>query len=288
MAESPRNPDPAARYAELEQAYTEDRWADLVRLGDALVADLKGSGSAAHQDLLGRAQLLIGHARFYGLGDAEAARPHYREVLASSGDASLRQLASTALEACESALAAAPDTESPSTAPSGSTGQPASGADSFLAVVDAARQRSQTGSAATGAATPWLAKQATEPSEEGATALTRLDAEVVEEPELVEVAQADPALAEELELKFSEIRERRQRARSQAGDAPSTELEPAPAEPLQPSAAQGQPFPPTATDPQPVGIVFEPPAEDPSQAARRDLDHDPELERCLLRVVLQS
>lgn len=258
MADFPPNSDPAARYAELEQAYTDDRWADLVRLGDALVKDLKDSGSGAHRELLGRAQLLIGHARFYGLGNAGAAQPHYRDVLASSQDANLKQLATTALKNCEEALAAEPDKPP--------------GPDSFLAVVDAARQRSQATSAAGNAAAPWLTNEAPQP---------RLEVEVVEEPELVEVAQADPSLAEELELELSQIRERRQSARREAGEAlgaplERSPLEPTPAESLPAPAAQGLPFPPTEGIPQ------------PPDGGLRDLDNDPELERCLLRVVLQG
>ena len=47
---------------------------------------------------------------------------------------------------------------------------------------------------------------------------SRLEVEVIEEPELVEVAQADPDLAEELELELHRIRERRAAERSQARD----------------------------------------------------------------------
>ena len=262
MADFPPNADPAARYAALEQAYTEDRWADLVRLGEALVNDLKGSANGGHQEMLGRAQLLIGHATFYGLGNAGAAQAHFRDVLASSPDANLKELATTALKNCEDALAAE----------AGAQRESKTGADSFLAVVDAARQRPQETSAAGNAAAPWLASQEAQP---------RLEVDVVEEPELVEVAQADPSLAEELELELSQIRERRQNARKEAAEAlgaplERSPLEPAPAESLPAPAAQGLPFPATEGIPQ------------PTDGGLRDLDHDPERERCLLRVVLQG
>lgn len=264
MADFPPNSDPAARYAELEQAYTEDRWADLVRLGDALVKDLKGSASGRHQELLGRAQLLIGHATFYGLGNAGGAQPHYRDVLASSPDDNLKQLATTALKNCEEALAAERESQ---------TEEAPKGPDSFLAVVDAARQRSLGTSSAGTAATPWLANENAQP---------RLEVEVVEEPELVEVAQADPSLAEELELELSQIRERRQSARRDAAEATAAPLERSPrepvsAEPLQQVAGLGLPFPPADGIP-----------EEPTAAGSQDFDHDPELERSLLRVMLQG
>ena len=51
------------------------------------------------------------------------------------------------------------------------------------------------------------------------------EVEVVEEPELVEVAQADPNLAEELELELSRIRERRAAAAAAAKPAGQEDLE---------------------------------------------------------------
>jgi hypothetical protein len=81
----------------------------------------------------------------------------------------------------------------------------------------------------TEAATPWLDKpirleksiqleKTIEPEVGGVLAapgfasqdvVPSLEVEVVEEPELVEVAQADPSLAEELEIELTRIRERR-------------------------------------------------------------------------------
>lgn len=274
MADFPLPPDPAARYAELEQAYTEDRWADVVRLGEGLVTDLSGSGPISQPELLGRAQLLLGHAHLYGLADPSAAQPHYRDVLAFSTDANLRQLAETALASCGDPPSNAGEPEAPN--------EP----DSFLAVVDAARQTSQ--SPTTGAAAPWLAEASPQPN---------LEVEVVEEPELVEVAQADPSLAEELELELSQIRERRQSARqdgaktteriapelgSAAGltaraQAPETNVQ-APGTNIRPFETK-TPVAAPKTGPENVAVA--------GSAASR-LDQDEELERCLLRVVLKG
>jgi hypothetical protein len=59
-----------------------------------------------------------------------------------------------------------------------------------------------------------------------------LEVEVVEEPELMEVAQADPSLAEELEIELTGIGERRA---SQRGDGTATKEQktPAPADSLE-------------------------------------------------------
>lgn len=56
-----------------------------------------------------------------------------------------------------------------------------------------------------------------DPQGGGGALVPRLEVEVVEEPELLEVAQADPGLAEELELELSRIRERRTATR-EGGD----------------------------------------------------------------------
>jgi hypothetical protein len=75
---------------------------------------------------------------------------------------------------------------------------------------------------------------------------------VVEEPELMEVAQADPSLAEELEIELTPIRKRRA---SQRGDGTATQ-------------------------------ELEPPAPADSLEEPDDLTEDPELLAGLLRVVV--
>jgi hypothetical protein len=98
----------------------------------------------------------------------------------------------------------------------------------------------------TEAATPWLdgpirQEQAIQTGAGGMNAapgttigelVPSLEVDVVEEPELMEVAQADPSLAEELEIELTPIRKRRA---SQRGDGTATqELEPpAPADSLE-------------------------------------------------------
>jgi hypothetical protein len=223
MAELPLDKDPSDRYSELEQAYTEDRWSDVVRQGGALVQELEGPLGQQHGDLLSRAKLLIGHAHLYGLGKPQDALPHYRDVLAGQTDPELRRLAAAALEACESQADQAPGTVAQA---GGADLEPAAGetvaGESFLAVVAAAQQRSSGGESRQPAASPWLAgkphqealvlnqpvlDRLTDPADPAPDA--SLEVEVVEEPELLEVAQADPSLAEEVELELSQIRLRR-------------------------------------------------------------------------------
>jgi hypothetical protein len=98
----------------------------------------------------------------------------------------------------------------------------------------------------TEAATPWLdgpirLEQAIQTGVGGMVAapgktikelVPSLEVEVVEEPELMEVAQADPSLAEELEIELTGIGERRA---SQRGDGTATKEQktPAPADSLE-------------------------------------------------------
>ena len=79
-----------------------------------------------------------------------------------------------------------------------------------------------------------------------------LEVEVVEEPELMEVAQADPSLAEELEIELTRMRERRA---SHQGDGTATQ-------------------------------ELAPPAPADSMTEPDDLMEDPELLAGLLRVVV--
>lgn len=79
------------------------------------------------------------------------------------------------------------------------TPAPATTADPFAGAGSAVAVVAQTPVTPAGAAEP---AGALEP-------ISSLEVDVVEEPELVEVAQADPSLAEELELELSRIRERR-------------------------------------------------------------------------------
>jgi hypothetical protein len=84
----------------------------------------------------------------------------------------------------------------------------------------------------------------------------RLEVEVVEEPELVEVAQSDPQLAEELELELSRIRARRAASalKLEKPQSPALSVEPSgmAAAATEPERAQGTGLG-TATPLQPVG-----------------------------------
>ena len=158
----------------------------------------------------------------------------------------------------ESAATAPPAAAAPWAAPPAGPQEAAPTAainDPFLtAVTAAAAAKSSIGGAAASAAMPWLADlpeglaietpTAAPPSTSldapsaaatpqplapagGLSLLPSLEVEVVEEPELLEVVQADPNLSEELELELTRIRERR-RAAASPMDSPAAAGAPAP------------------------------------------------------------
>ena len=109
---APSNPasDPAHRYSELELAYTEDRWADVLADGQTLIDNLQSSRDPRQAGLRSRAQLLLGHAQLYGLGNPAAARPYYEAVLRGASEPELRQIAEAALPYCQRSEPAEPAT----------------------------------------------------------------------------------------------------------------------------------------------------------------------------------
>jgi hypothetical protein len=205
MAESPPAHDPATRYRALERAYTEDRWPDVLRDGETLIAALQEQRDGNSEDLRSRAQLLLGHAYLYGLRTPASARAYYQAVLAGPANAELHRLAAAALQYCQPVSpGACPDPGQPQPAaaqqPPTASEPPAdklaaSGpVDPFLASVAMAAKQPTTAPSRPPLATPWLVDKVAEVLKLGA------EAELVLEPELLEVVQADPNLVEELEI----------------------------------------------------------------------------------------
>lgn len=141
------------RYAAIERFYAEQNWPEVEGQSQALMAELPAD--PAHP-LRQRLLLLLGHTRLYGRGDQAAATRYYQEVLASNPEPVLRQIAEQGLQ--QSAHASAPAVQA----------SPPLGADP-----------SGSGSPAM----PWL-QDAGGPIEA---------VEVVEEPEQIDVALADPS-----------------------------------------------------------------------------------------------
>lgn len=135
----------------------------------------------------------------------------------------------------------------------------------------------------------------------------RLEVEVVEEPELLEVAQADPELAEELDLELQRIRERRAAAREPASEPLAELISAASSEVSTDEAGLGQERQqeenagaispeelraPTLQTEEPelqASGAMGASVEQPTQPAAPDLSaEDPELVAGLLRVVIRA
>jgi len=153
------------RYEAIERVYSERQWDDVARLSEELLLELPNEPA---DPLRQRLQLLLGHTYLYGYQDRATATGFYSRVRAATQEPVLRDIADQGLEQCASQpaqLEVAP--EQASNAPS------------------------------TGSAMPWMEQLG------GIQAVPNLVAEVVDEPELIEVAQADAATAQELEVAVS-------------------------------------------------------------------------------------
>lgn len=158
------------RYEAIEGFYNGRQWDDVASLSEALLVELPDDPS---HPLRQRLQLLLGHTYCYGYQDAQTATGFYSRVLAASEETMLREIAEQGLKQCINLadIAVAPAEVIPNQSP-----------------------------AAT-AATPWMEQL----GEVGLTELGRselglTEVEVIEEPELIELAQANPRTAEPVDL----------------------------------------------------------------------------------------
>jgi hypothetical protein len=149
------------RYATIERLYSEREWPQVEVLSKRLLSELPDDST---DPVRLRLQLLLGHTGLYGKGAVSDARSYYQSVLDHCSETTLRQIAEQGLQQCI-------QVEEGNSLPSPAT--PAASVGTIAATAAAA------------AAMPWMEE---------------LAVEVVEEPEQLEVAQADPTTAEDLEL----------------------------------------------------------------------------------------
>jgi hypothetical protein len=207
--------DHARLYAAIEKAYVDDRWPEVLEQGRALLTSLEADDLELRQ----RLQLLMAHTHLYGYGDRNAAEDLYRAVLASKAGPSLRQIADQGLQQCNLPLQREPQTAPneqpsasvmPATTPTANLEQLPQPVADPLEDGDGPSLRESLealGMAMDGTTTtvqpvmPWLMKEPEQPSAPPAEESTSsLIPDVIEEPELIEVHQADPSLVEEYEL----------------------------------------------------------------------------------------
>ena len=171
------------RYATIERLYSEREYPQVEALSEALLLDLTDS---PNDPVRQRVMLLLGHTRLYGMGDPAGAEGYYSALLRSEAELMLRQIAEQGLEQCQAASSpppmageatGLPDQETLETQSAGTEppeGQTFPITPTAPAAEDAA------------AATPWLEPAAFD---------------VVEEPDQIEVAMADPERRDDIEVK---------------------------------------------------------------------------------------
>lgn len=197
------------RYAEIERQYSQGQWQEVLSASAALLNDLPEQPG---DPLRTRLSLLQGHTLLYGLGRIEDAAAIYRQVLASDPEAVLAAIAQQELDRClvQQEAATAEPTVAPATGTEPSEALNAAFPFSAAPVGAEARPQQQ-------AAMPWLeALGGMDPApipEPMSTAAQApwlqslslpqpqpLTAEVIDEPDQIEVHRSDPDRAEVVDL----------------------------------------------------------------------------------------
>ncbi|MCP9942730.1 MULTISPECIES: hypothetical protein [Synechococcales] len=172
-------PDPLQqRYEAIERVYSERRWDDVARRSEELLLELPDDPG---HPLRQRLQLLLGHTYLYGYQDAVTASGFYSRVQAATQEPVLVEIAALGLQQCSSQTVTPPPTPEPAPAEARPVALPAMPWMEQLGGVDPAAPSTL----------PELAVE-----------LPQLAVEVIDEPELIEVAvsQELPAAIQELPI----------------------------------------------------------------------------------------
>ena len=191
------------RYEAIERVYSERQWDDVARLSEELLLELPNEPS---DPLRQRLQLLLGHTYLYGYQDRATATGFYSRVRATTQEPVLRDIADQGLEQCTSQATQL------EVAPEQASNAPSAGGQAFPFGNEPVAEGTVITSAAS--AMPWMEQlggieptdvQVPVPAQVPVPVpVPNLVVEVVDEPELIEVAQADTASAEELWVDLSE------------------------------------------------------------------------------------
>jgi len=187
------------RYEAIERVYSERQWNDVARLSEELLLELPDEPA---DPLRQRLQLILGHTYLYGYQDRAAATGFYSRVRATTQEPVLRDIADQGLEQCANEAAQL------EVAPVQASNAPSTGGQDFPFGNEPVAEGTVITSASS--AMPWMEQLGgIEPAEvqvpmPAQVPVPNLVVEVVDEPELIEVAQADAASAEELWVDLSE------------------------------------------------------------------------------------
>lgn len=184
------------RYEAIERVYSERQWDDVARLSEELLLELPNEPA---DPLRQRLQLLLGHTYLYGYQDRTTATGFYSRVRAATQEPVLRDIADQGLEQCASQAAQL------EVAPEQASNAPSTGGQAFPFGNEPVA--GGTVITSSGSAMPWMEQlggiEAAEVQVPVPAQVPNLVVEVVDEPELIEVAQADAATAQELDVAVS-------------------------------------------------------------------------------------
>jgi hypothetical protein len=209
-------------YATVEAAYRNGDWNTVLEQGTVLNRRLARASGANVQALRQRLEMMLAHTHLYGFGNAESAQRHYQALLIQPVEASLRQMAEDGLKQCSDRIAAAAEgsgdretataelsereTSQRADQPSGSEREGSTAAEPWLNDLNANRATADnatpqptipTGETSNPSPRPRAGMAA---ATNGVAPGATLIPEVIDEPELLELHQADPSLADEIEL----------------------------------------------------------------------------------------
>jgi hypothetical protein len=198
----------AQRYGQIEEAYRQQQWSTVIEQGPILLADLEKQPEAA-AGLRPRLQLLMAHALLYGFNDTLLAEDLYTRVAAESSDGDLQPVAEAGIHNCRANRAQRREIEGRTKAEAAQRHKA-----ELEALISAKANQNQSqpaspvpGAGSPGPVMPWLTQTAADSalvSQAWVPVGETLIPEIVDEPELLELHQAESSLAEEVDLMVRE------------------------------------------------------------------------------------
>jgi hypothetical protein len=224
------SPSFSQRYGQIEEAYRQQEWSTVMEQGKILLADLEKQPEAT-AGLKPRLQLLMAHALLYGFNDTLMAEDLYTMVAGDSSETDLQSVAEAGIQNCRTNRAQRREKEALAQAEAALRRK----TEQEALISARTNQNQPAGSVpeagSPGPVMPWLTQEdnaglsATIPnqtaanstlvSQEWAPVGDTLIPDVVDEPELLELHQADSSLGEEVELM---VRERLGMGLAELGD----------------------------------------------------------------------
>jgi hypothetical protein len=224
--ESPTFPQ---RYGQIEEAYRQQEWSTVMEQGQSLLADLEKQPEAA-AGVKPRLQLLMAHTLLYGYNNSLVAEDFYTRVAAVNSESDLQPIAEEGINNCrtnraerqENEARAQAEAEARANAEAEAQQRRKAAQEELISARDNQSQPTSPvpGAGSPGPVMPWLVQTevqkesvdsaATAPtqtachsalvSQERAPVGETLIPEIVDEPELLELHQAESSLAEEVDL----------------------------------------------------------------------------------------